>query len=313
MEPVVQHVWGWLIALYLFLGGMGGATMIVAHYFYASKREKSLAAPGALASLIMVVLGALFLILDLEKPEKFYLAVIKFQTSSWVFRGTMILSGFIVFGALYTAGLLPWFEWVPWAKNEKAMDALGLIASAFGLLVTTYTGILLGVLKAVPFWHSPALPALFVASGLATGIAAMGVINAVQGLRRPVEERTRFVGYCTTLSKWAAIVVGAEMFILALYYYVNMFGPAEASLAVNMMLFGELRRSFLAYLDFVLLGAALLSMLYHVRKADLIAGRDQSVVKGCILPLSGAILIILGGLLLRRTILEAGVMTQFMP
>ena len=131
---------------------------------------------------------------------------------------------------------------------------------------------------------------------MTTGIAAMGIINAFQGLRRPLEGRMRFIRYCTTLSKWAAIVVGAEMFILALYYYVNMYGPAEASYAVSMMLFGELRRSFLAYLDFVLLGAALLSMmLHHVRKADLIAGRDKSVVKSCILPLGGAILIIIGG------------------
>jgi len=316
MEPLVQQAWGWLIALYLFLGGMGGATMIVAHYFYSVKKEKALAAPGSLAALIMVIVGTIFLILDLEKPELFYLALAGFQTSSWIFRGTLILSGFMLFAALYAAGLLPWFKWVPWHDDEKILSWLGLIASGFGLGVMTYTGVLLGVIKAIPFWNTPALPALFVASALSTGISAIQWINIAQGKKRPESERQRFRGYCTLLSKWDAIIVSTELFILVVYYYLMSSGPVEAATAVRITLFGDIRRAFMAYLNLALLGGVLMLFVYETKtwaRPGLEDGWKVSLEKSCFLPLLAALLIMIAGLILRVVILQAGVMAQLTP
>ena len=310
----VQHVWGWLIAVYLFLGGMGGATMILSYYFYAMKKEKGVAKLGALTAVILVILGTLFLIADLEKPEMFYLAILGFQTSSWVFRGTIILSCFILFGLMFGVALMEQFKWLPWANNDKIMNVIGFVASLFGFMTMTYTGILLGVLKSVPFWNSPALPALFVFSALSTGFAMMIIINVVESRRVTGVERAKYLAYCTFLSNWGAIAVAVELFVLLIYYYTMSYGPIEARMAVEMMLFGPLSVSFYAYLDFVLLGAALLALIAHFRRTAKPEGLDhEMLIRTCILPLAAAFLILIGGLMLRHTVLEAGVMVEFLP
>ncbi len=201
MDPLVQQVWGPLIAAYLFLGGMGGASMLFAHYFHTYRKEEGVAAVSAVLSLVSVVIGVLFLIMDLEKPELFYLTITSFKVDSWIFKGSVLIMLFIAFGLLYTAAFFKPFKWLPWAESESGMWLLGWIASILGLGVATYTGILLGVAKAVPFWHSPGLPALFVASALATGIALVAVVNIAEGLRVPEEERARYRDHCTKMAK----------------------------------------------------------------------------------------------------------------
>lgn len=306
---IVQHVWGWLIAIYLFLGGMGGATAVISYYFYAIRKDKEVAGLGALTAFVLVVLGVLCLIGDLEKPELFYLALLSFQTSSWIFIGTVILSGMMLFTVFFAAPLLRPFQWVPWGRSEKALKALGFLSAAFGFLTITYTGILLSVLKAVPFWNSPALPLLFVLSALATGFALMVILNVVLSRRVTAMERAKFLSYCTWLSNWGAIAAAGEMFTLAVYYYTMSQGPLEARKSVEMMLFGPLSVSFYAYLGFVLLGA----LIAYFRKA--FSPKESTrhpIVRLCLLSIADSILIIMSGLLLRHIILEAGVMTEFL-
>ncbi len=310
----MEHVWGWLIAFYLFLGGLGGSTMIIA-YYYHKRRVKELAGLGSMIAVASVILGVLCLILDLEKPEKFYLVMLSpnINFSSWVLRGTLILSGFILFSLLFVAGYLKWFKWLPWTRSEAAMDLLGLLASAFGFLTTTYTGILIGSVKAVPFWNSPALPALFVASGIATGIATVLLVNVYYGLKASDDERPRFLHYCHQLSHWGAIIVGAELFILLVYFYLMSLGPVGARAGVETLLFGGAKRSFAAYLDLVIVGSALLALIAHIRAANKEAGKPLKVSTQCILPIVAATLIILGGIMLRHTILLGGVPVEFLP
>ncbi len=313
MDPLVQHVWGPLIAAYLFLGGMGGASMLFAHYFNVYRKERGVARGSAAVSLISVILGVLFLIMDLEKPELFYLSVTSLRTSSWIFRGSVLITLFIVFGLLYTAAFFKPFKWLPWAESETGMWVLGWIASILGLGVATYTGILLGVAKAIPFWHSPGLPALFVASALATGIALVAIVNIVEGLRVPEAERARYRDHCTKMAKWGAIATAIELSIVVVYYYIYSYGPNEAAMAVNMMLFGEVSRTFWAYLDLAIVGAAFLLLVFYLRTRYAKGGPIKNIAKSCVLPLLGSVLILVGGFLLRMTILEAGVMTVFLP
>ncbi len=313
MEYLVQHVWGPLIATYLFLGGMGGAAMLFAHYFYLYRKEEGVAKISAVLSLISVIVGVLFLIADLEKPELFYLAIASFKTDSWIFRGSALITLFIIFGIIYTAPFFRPFKWLPWSGNEGAMWLLGWISSILGLGVATYTGILLGVSKAIPFWHSPGLPALFVASALATGIALVSIVNIGVGLKASEQERTRYRDNCTKMAKWGAIATAVELSIVVVYYYIYSYGPNEAAYAVNMMLFREAAKTFWAYLDLIIVGAAFLLLVFYLRTKYAGEGVIESLSKSCILPLLGSILILVGGFLLRMTILEAGVMTAFLP
>ncbi len=53
---------------------------------------------------------------------------------------------------------------------------IGIVAALFAVLVTMYSGLLLGVVKGIPFWNTPILPLLFLLSGLYTGIAVILVV-----------------------------------------------------------------------------------------------------------------------------------------
>ncbi|GEM_PF-4899380 len=79
------------------------------------------------------------------------------------------------------------------------------------------------------------------------------------------------------------------------------------------MLFGEVSRTFWAYLDLAIVGAAFLMLVFYLRTKYAKEGAIKNIARSCILPLIGSALILVGGFLLRVTILEAGVMTVFLP
>ena len=100
MDPKVngqiQTEWRWLIAIYLFLGGVGGGAYTIAAI--NSFLGETLA-PSTLVGLWIgfpaLLVGSLFLIADLGTPKNAFLAGMK-PGSSWIARGTWIISVFMV-------------------------------------------------------------------------------------------------------------------------------------------------------------------------------------------------------------------------
>ncbi len=71
MTFVHQHVWGWQIATYLFLGGLGGATFAISailHLFEGCDRK--MLSVAVLSSIGFLVLGTVFLLADMLQPLK---------------------------------------------------------------------------------------------------------------------------------------------------------------------------------------------------------------------------------------------------
>jgi len=313
IEAGVQTAWGWLIALYLFLGGMGGSMVVIGYLHHVRSKQNHLAAVGSLVGVILVALGTLFLIGDLTKPEKFYLVFLspRLNPGSWIFRGSLILTLFIAFGLLYAAPQIKYFHWLPWAKNEKVIRYLGLVAASFGFLTVMYTGILISMARAVAFWQSPALPMLFIASGLSTGVAGMLFVNVVQGIRASGERREMHFHWCHELSLWDAILISVEILVTFLYLYIVSASSPEAALSVNELLFGSLSIPFTV--GVLLLGLAIPFLLeyLHITRGKTASEivRDKGVFKPCLLPITAATLVIIGGIVLRYAILAAGIKT----
>ncbi len=167
MDLVQQHLWGWFIAIYLFFGGLGGATMalgIVGELRF--NKGKWFGIGTALLGLALLSFGLLWLVLDLIDPFRFLLAFwIKGIGSSWIARGMLIIMGAYIFGILYVAAAF--FE----SKTFKKW--MGYLAMFCGFGVTTYTGLLLNANVGIPFWHTPALPVLFTVSAFSTGCALL--------------------------------------------------------------------------------------------------------------------------------------------
>jgi len=110
-----QREWRWEIAVYLYLAGMGAGAYIIGSFLIwlgvSLTPSRSLVLFGVPLTLthvallwgpILVAIGAPFLILDLGKKHKFFTACLNPRTS-WVARGFIILSAFIVLGLIVLA------------------------------------------------------------------------------------------------------------------------------------------------------------------------------------------------------------------
>jgi formate-dependent nitrite reductase membrane component NrfD len=162
----VQHEWRGLIAIYLFLGGVGGgAYAVAATGSILGDAWANVTSAGLYLSFPVVIVGMLFLLAHLGSPMRAPLAMSKLG-SSWISRGVWILSIFILlsvihFGLLMSSG----------ADTEIPL-ALPIVGMLFAVFTMLYTGALLSGSKGYAFWMTGMLPVLFMVSGLVTGLFA---------------------------------------------------------------------------------------------------------------------------------------------
>lgn len=158
------------VPLYLFLGGLAGASAVLAEGAALTGNQplervaRVVAASGA-------GLGTVFLVHDLGRPERFLHMLRVFKVTSPLSVGSFILAPFSAFSGAAAAsqvtGLLP-----------RLGRLAGLGAVAFGPPLVTYTAALLAN-TAVPAWHEAhrELPFVFAGSGAsAAGGMAMVLV-----------------------------------------------------------------------------------------------------------------------------------------
>ncbi len=285
-----QPWWGVLIAFYLFLGGLGAMAFCVSFYFWRRRgASNKLVVGGSITGLIAVLVGTIALVLDLGHPERFYLVLLspRLNLSSWIAIGSMLLSAFMIFTAAFVAPKLRQFSWLPWADSAAEMF-FGWLAFASGIGVAAYTGILIGIVFNIPFWNAPALPLIFMISALSTGLASLILLMLA------VERESEIVH---TMAKADGFVMIVELIVISIFLLVRSYGPVGAIAAVNMILFGRLAPYFVG--GVLLMGLAIPIMLvfgYEVRRPT------KSVAA------ISAILVLIGGALLRYVVLEAGIL-----
>jgi formate-dependent nitrite reductase membrane component NrfD len=159
----IQTEWRWLIAIYLFLGGVGGGAYTIAaiNSFLGEALEPSTIV-GLWISFPALIIGSLCLLADLGQPSKAVLAGLKPGTS-WIARGFWIISIFMIVAMCHT--------WLALFGNagEDLLRIVAVIGIIFAVSTMAYTGILLGASKGITFWRSGAVPVVFVISATVTG------------------------------------------------------------------------------------------------------------------------------------------------
>jgi formate-dependent nitrite reductase membrane component NrfD len=172
--------WNWMIAAYLFLGGLsGGSAMLAAGADLTGRpRLRKVSRVGALVSILA---SLYFLVADLGRPERFHHMLRVAKPSSPMSMGTWILSAYGP-GAAVAAGveLMPGRlrrTWLGRLVGRLARPA-GLWAAATAPGVASYTAVLLSH-TAVPAWHEahPYLPFVFTGSAAASG-GGLGMLLA---------------------------------------------------------------------------------------------------------------------------------------
>jgi protein NrfD len=218
-------VWGWEIAVYLFLGGLAAGIMILAATLgRAPAAERSrwgrlliFVAPLALS------FGMLALLLDLHSKLHVFRFYTTWRLSSPMSWGAWILIAIYPATLLYGLGSLTAAErdglaaWGPvralrlgglvaWSaafagRHERAVrGANAVLGAALGV----YTGILLSNLGARAAWSSALLGPLFLVSGVSAG-AALALLGPLGHAEH------------TATRRWDLAAIGLEVVLLFLY------------------------------------------------------------------------------------------------
>jgi formate-dependent nitrite reductase membrane component NrfD len=192
LQPPNWEVW---IVLYFFVGGIAGGAYFVSALvdLFGGREDRPIVRIGYYLSLPLVLLSALFLIVDLGRPERFFHMIfdvgaggLSLKLQSPMSTGAYALFFFGVFSflavvdALIEEGRLPW-QGLRRAYQGPIRTVLVVLGGLFGLYIATYTGVLLSVTH-LPLWaNSPLLGALFGASAVSTGLASIALILVAAG------------------------------------------------------------------------------------------------------------------------------------
>jgi hypothetical protein len=181
-------VWTWEIPLYFFVGGAAGAAAVIGFAARVNGAKPSLVRDARWIAAIGATASAPLLISDLGRPERFLNMLRVFKPQSAMSVGAWTLAGF---GACATGAVL---------APRPLRDVAAAGSALLGLVMSTYTGVLLGV-TAIPAWneHAATLPAHFAASALASAASLLQLrdhdepaLNALATLAAAFETWTGF-------------------------------------------------------------------------------------------------------------------------
>ena len=185
-RPLLKEpTWTWEVPLYFFVGGAAGAAAVVGATAraVASGDEADLVRDARWVAALGGALSAPLLISDLGRPERFLNMLRVWKPQSPMSVGAWTLTAF---GS--SAGAAAFADLVARraADGDSRLavpvrivgDAAGLLAAATGLVMTTYTGVLVGA-TTIPAWNRSVsvLPIHFAASGLGAAVSLLELLG----------------------------------------------------------------------------------------------------------------------------------------
>jgi dimethyl sulfoxide reductase membrane subunit len=284
-----QKNWGWLIVIYVFFAGLGGGIYLFSFVLNLINKYSEVARLGLVIGPLAVLIGSAMLLFDLGSAGRAYRLFTNPATlmSSWMIRGAWILTAFIIFGMAYALPAFSIFSWLPWTQNSGFGLVVGFIGAILGIIVPIYPGLLFGVIKSIPFWNTSALPPLFFLSGLDTGLALLGL----------------FALFFPGTDLQGMHILGIAGIILVILVLISLITYLEIVRQVGLAGAESVRllKSVTFILGVVVLGLVvpLIMYFFSIGTSMLQAAR---VLEGIT-----AILVLLGGLLLRYAVVTSGV------
>jgi formate-dependent nitrite reductase membrane component NrfD len=193
-RPVVKPApWGPEIAAYLFLGGLAGGSALLAAGGQLTGQD-ALRRNCRLAAISAVGLGAVALVRDLGRPERFLKMLRTIKLTSPMSVGSWILSAFSTGAGVAAAAEVDRMtgERLPLGPLRRVLRTVegpsGLEAAAFAPLLAVYTAVLLGD-TSTPTWNDAheELPFVFVSSA---SLASAGLAMVTTPVAEAAPART---------------------------------------------------------------------------------------------------------------------------
>lgn len=225
--------WRWWIILYFFIGGIAGGSFFLASLLYLLGRpaDRPLVRLGYYVAFWGAVLSGIFLIVDLQRPLRFWHMLIESNTGQLMFKSWTPMSvgawGVLLFGLFAALGALG-------AAREEGRVRSGpafVVASGFrsfvaivggilGFFLAGYTGVLLSVSNRPVWADSPLLGMLFLFSAGSTAAATLILLA-----RRRDAIDAASLGRLADFDKWALVLelIAIVAFLITLGAAVRVF------------------------------------------------------------------------------------------
>jgi formate-dependent nitrite reductase membrane component NrfD len=298
---VADPDWGFWIIAYFFLGGIAAGSYFIAVLieWFGTPEDRDLTRIAYWISFPLVLLCALFLIIDLDRPGRFWHMLLKSEVTKEAFARGFPFSGEGWRLALHAPALKYWSpmslgSWVlglfgactfasfllacwphsrvgRWLAGRWPHTVLQVVGCASGFFIASYTGALLSATNQ-PMWSDTTwLAPLFLASAASTSLAALTLIARWKKVGTP-RARERLEGAEPLALGLELIVLGAFVASLG----ANL-APVLQTVRGNVLVFGSL------------VVAVLVPLLLH---AHIARSRPWAIP-------AAAWCVLLGGLLLR--------------
>jgi len=313
--------WGFLIVNYLFLGGLSAGVYFVSGLAtYLESRdgasESRIARYGAMLAPWPVAIGSLILIFDLGNWYRFYKLFLHFRIESPMSIGSWLL-------LLFTGvAFINFYAWLPKSKRDAAFRMisklirradrfnydlsswrrpLAAVGFPLSLGVGIYTGVLLGAIQARPFWNTNLVAQLFLFSALSTGCALLMVVLSIN--RKSLEDAQ--IRFLYTLDICFIIV---ELFIALPYVIHGELSVKAVQDSLQLIMGGPFTIMFWVF--FFGIGLILpLIIVARIALPILLSGDGNHPRNWA--ASTAAILVLVGGFLLRYIFTYAGQMSSF--
>jgi len=310
------HIWGFPIALYLFLGGLAAGILLFATIYYLKGKEDDMPFTVKIAPIFtfgFIMLGLLLLVYDLHHKLYVMQLFFTFRIESPMSWGAWTLAAVSVLSLLWPLSyiddikiylhqrgwnqlekitdiilkiehkwLIPRFVIIFFRKNRKYFAYLLLFLS---IILGIYTGILLSAFNAHPLWNNSILGPLFLVSGVSTGSAF------VMWLSNNKQERK-------LMSTIDMALIAIEIFFIVHMIMGMQAGPEAYKQAAHLFLGGE----FTVIFWVVFVGFGL--VLPFILEALELRGKH-------IHPALPALLVLIGGLIFRIIMVDAGQISEY--
>jgi formate-dependent nitrite reductase membrane component NrfD len=159
--------WGVDMVLYLFMKAVSTGAMLLGVILWLLGHRGALTTVVApLISTVFIALTTVVLVVDLERPERFYYILTRGNWRSWLVWGSWFLAGHGTISGLWL--IAGWMGWT------TALGILAAPALVFGVLATAYTGFLFAQGLGRDLWQGPhAAIDLIAQSGIAGASALL--------------------------------------------------------------------------------------------------------------------------------------------
>ncbi len=190
----------------------GAFSLCVGVYLFGLKRYEPIARTATFVGLIGYTMAMLALVLDIGRPDRFWKALVFWNTHSLMWEVTMCVMLYLTVLLFETMPILASFEWLrkKYPRIAEKMEkihhyapVLAIIGLGLSSLHQSSLGAMYGVIKARPIWYKPEMAVLFMFSAIVGGIALTLLASMLSSRLTPkakvndilIERVSQFLGY----------------------------------------------------------------------------------------------------------------------